>query len=70
MAPQQSRDTRKTNKGKQPALYLLHQDDWKTRMDTEQQTAKHRTITESHTGSNNQNRINNNRTTALERTSA
>ena len=33
-------------------------------------TTKHRTITESHNGSNNQHRINNNRTTALEWTAA
>ena len=33
-------------------------------------TTKHRTITESHNESNNQQRINNNRTTALERTAA
>ena len=32
-ATQQSRDTRKTNLAKQPALSLLHQDDCKTRMD-------------------------------------
>ena len=33
-------------------------------------TSKHRTITESHIGSNNQHRINYNRTTTLERTAA
>ena len=37
-------------------------------MDTKQRTTNHRAITESHNGSNNQQRINNNRTTALERT--
>ena len=33
-------------------------------------TTKHRTITESYNGSNNQQRINSNRTTALRRTAA
>ena len=46
-------------------LSLRHQDDCKTRM-----TAKHRTITESHNGSKKQQRINNNRNTALEGTAA
>ena len=32
-ATQQSRDTRETNKAKQSALFLPHQDDCKTRMD-------------------------------------
>ena len=32
-ATQQSRDTRKTNLTKQPALSLSHQDDYKTRRD-------------------------------------
>ena len=39
-------------------------------MDTKQRTTKLRTITESHNGSYNQQRINNNRTTAAERTAA
>ena len=39
-------------------------------MYTKERTTKHRTITESHNGSNNQQWINHNRTTALERTSA
>ena len=51
-------------------LSLPHRDDCKTRMDTKQPTTKHRTITESHNGSNNQQRITNNRTTAIERTAA
>ena len=42
----------------------------KTRMDTKYRTTKHRTITETHNGSNNQQRINSNRTTALEWTAA
>ena len=37
---------------------------------TQSNAEKNRTITESHNGSNNQQRINNNRTTALERTAA
>ena len=52
-ATQPSRDTRKTNKAKQPALSLPHQDDCNTRMDINQRTTKHRTITDSHNGSNN-----------------
>ena len=47
-----------------------HQDDCNTRTDTKQRTTKHRTITDSHNGSNNQQKVNNNRTTALERTAA
>ena len=42
----------------------------KTRMDIELRITKPRTITESHDGSNNQQRINNNRTTSLEETGA
>ena len=41
-------------------LYLPHQDDWKL------DGTKHWTTTESNKGSNNQQRINNNRTTTLE----
>ena len=37
-------------------------------MDTKQRTTKHRTIADSHNGSNNKQKVNNNRTTALERT--
>ena len=48
-------------------LSLPHQDDCKTRMDTKERQ-QNRTITESHNGSNNQQRINNNSTMALERT--
>ena len=47
-------------------LSLPHQDDCNARMDT----TKHRTITDSHNGSNNIQKVNNNRTTALERTAA
>ena len=50
-------------------LYLPHQDDCNTRTDTKQRTTKHRTITDSHNGSNNKQKIIHNRTTALERTS-
>ena len=52
-AAQPSRDRRKTNQAKQPAL-SPHQDDCNTRMDTKQCTTKHRTITDSHNGSNNE----------------
>ena len=51
-------------------LSLPHQDDCKTRMDTKQRTTKHKTITDSHNGINNKQKVNNNRTTALERTAA
>ena len=49
---------------------LHHQDDCNTIMDTKQRTTKHRTITDFHHGSNNKQKVNNNRTTALERTLA
>ena len=51
-------------------LSLPHQDDCKTRMDIKISTTKHRTITDSHNGSNNKQQVKNNRTTALERTAA
>ena len=51
-------------------LSLPHQDNCNTRMDTKQSTAKHRTTTYSHNGSNNKQKVKNNRTTALERTAA
>ena len=51
-------------------LSLPHQDDCNTKMDIEYRTTKHRTITDSHNGSNNKQKVNNNRTTALERTAA
>ena len=51
-------------------LSLPHQDDCNTRMGIKQLTTKHRTITNSHNGSNNKQKVNNNRTTTLERTSA
>ena len=38
---QQSRDTWKTNKAKQPALSLPFQGDCKTRMNTKLRTSKH-----------------------------
>ena len=56
------RQTKQSNQ-----LSLPHQDDCKNQ---NERATKHRTITESHNGSNNQQRINNNRTTALERTAA
>ena len=51
-------------------LSLPHQDNCNTRTDTKQRATKHRTITDSHNGSNNKQKVNNNRTTALERTAA
>ena len=39
-------------------------------MEKKERTTKHRTITDSHNGSNNKQKVNNNRTTALKRTSA
>ena len=43
---QQSRETRKTNKAKQPTLSLPHQDNYsRTILDTQLRTPKHRTIT-------------------------
>ena len=59
------RQTKQSNQ-----LSLPKQDDCKTRRDIEKRTTKHRTITESHNGSNNKQQVNNNRTTALERTEA
>ena len=41
-------------------LSLPHQDDFNTRTDT----SKHRAITDSHKGSNNKQKVNNNRTNA------
>ena len=46
-------------------LSLPHQDNCNTKMDIKQRTTKHRTITDSHNGSNNKQKVNNNRTTAL-----
>ena len=47
-----------------------HQDDCNNRTDTKYRTTKQRTITDSHNGSNNKQKVNNNRTTALEQTAA
>ena len=59
------RQTKQSNQ-----LFLTHRDNCKTRMDTKQCTTKNRKVTESHNGSNNQQRINNNKTFVLERTAA
>ena len=56
------RQTKQSNQ-----LSLPQRDDCKTRIDT-YRTTKHGAVTESHNGSKIQQRINNNRTTALERT--
>ena len=50
--------------------FFPNQDDCNTRMDIKQRTTKHRPITNSNNGSNNKQKVNNNRTTALERTAA
>ena len=55
---------------KQSKQSISHQDDCNTRTDTKQCTTKHITITDSNNGSNNEQKVNNNRTTALERTAA
>ena len=44
-------------------LCLPYQDDCNTRTDTKQRTTKHRTITDFHNGSNNKQKVINNRTT-------
>ena len=59
------RQTKQSNQ-----LSLPHQDDCITRRDIKKRTTKHRTITESHIGSNNKQQVNNNRTTGLERAAA
>ena len=59
---------RQIKQSNQPSL--PHQDDCNTRMDIKQRTTKHRTITDSHNGSNNKQKANNNGTIALERTAA
>ena len=53
------RQTKQSNQ-----LSLPHQDDCKTRMDIKLRTAKHRTITGSHNGSNNKQQANNNNRTS------
>ena len=47
-------------------LSLPNQDDCNTKMDIKKRTPKHRIITDSHNGNNNKQKVNNNRTTALE----
>ena len=59
---------RQIKQNNQPSL--PHKDDCNTRMDIKYRTTKHRTITDFHNGSNNKQKVNNNRTTALERTAA
>ena len=58
-----SRDTGRQFK-QSNQLSLPHQDDCNTRTDTKQRTTKHRTITDSHNGSNNKQKVHNDRTTA------
>ena len=47
-------------------LSLPHQHNCNTRMDIKLRTTKHRKITDYHNGSNTKQKVNNNRTTALE----
>ena len=49
-------------------LSLPHQDDCNTRMDITYRGTKHRTVTDSHYGSNNKQKVNNNRIKALDGT--
>ena len=66
-ATQQSRDTRKSKAiGSLFPIEMIAKLEW-TQNNVQQNVE---TITESHSGSNNQQRINNNRTIALERTAA
>ena len=51
-------------------LSLPHEDDFNTTMDIKKRTTKYRTVTDSHNGSYNKQKVNNNRTIALERTAA
>ena len=48
----------------------IKQSNRNTRMDIKKRTTKHRTITNSYNGSNNNQKVNNNRTTVLKRTAA
>ena len=54
---------RQIKQSNQPSL--PHQHDCNTRMDVKQRTTKHRTITDSNNGSNNKQKVNNNRTTVF-----
>ena len=60
------RQTKQSNHPSAPP----HQDDCNTRTDTKQHKTKHKKITDSHNGSYNKQKVNNNRITALERTAA
>ena len=53
-------------RSKATSFLFPHQDDCNSRMDVKIRTTNHRTITESHNRSNNQQRIDNYRATALE----
>ena len=75
---QRHREEEPPNRHKKPGrqikqsnqLSLPHQDYCNTIMDTKQRTTKLRTATDSHNGSYNKQKVNNNRTTALERSAA
>ena len=59
-ATKQPRDTRKTNQAKQPALSSPSRLLQNYRRDVKYPTTKHKTITDSHNGSNNKQQVNNN----------
>ena len=61
--PEEEANTITSNRDKNRSnqLSLPHRDNCKARMDTKKRTTKHRTVTESHNGSNIQQRINNDR---------
>ena len=73
MAPRERHNNHETT-GRQTKLNnqlpLPRQDDFRTRRDIKKRTTKHRTITESHNGSNKKQQVNNNRAIALERIAA
>ena len=74
MAPQERATQHHKTPGRQTKrssqLSLPHQDDCKTRMNINSRTTKQSTLTDSHNWRNNKQQVNNNRTTALERTAA
>ena len=69
-ATQPSRDTRKTNQAKQPVLFPIKMIAKLEGTQSNVQQNIEQLQTPSHNGSNNKQKVNNNRTTALERTAA
>ena len=66
--PHNNRETSARQTKQSNQLSFPHQDDCKTGMGITLHTTKHKTITDSHNGSNIKQWLNNNRTAALERT--